>query len=345
MPTIKSISIEQYRGFFEKREIGFATPTGQSASGLTILVGPNNSGKTTVVTALRLLLNPRQVDVEERHEGHRLAISITTSEGTQKTVTNPDMGAVIVLNSQTPAAWPNPANLRLVPSRRSWNAYTGHQDMEQSQYWTTTYTQAGTDNYLVSRVARFTEQEKNAFNALLKELIPQIDSWRVELTRGQSFILYETKSGARHSADLFGDGIASLFRVALALLDSRDGYIVVIDEPELSLHPQAQKTLASVIARYAKDRQILITTHSTYLVRWADLSTGAQVYRLSQAEEGIAVGSLKPDTIKNLNKLIADWQKPNLLDAVAREVFFADEVVFLEGQEDVGLLKNYSGKK
>ena len=139
--------------------------------------------------------------------------------------------------------------------------------------------------------------------------------------------------------------MSSLFRVALALFDSRDGYIVAIDEPELSLHPQAQKTVASVLARFASDRQIIATTHSPYFVNWADISAGAKIYRLSQEKDGISVGELSQKTVADIERLVADWQKPNLLDAVSREIFFADEVVFLEGQEDVGLLRKFTSEK
>ena len=72
------------------------------------------------------------------------------------------------------------------------------------------------------------------------------------------------------------------------------------------------------------------------------MSSGANVYRLTQEAKGVSVGNLNAQTVADLKKLDADWQKPNLLDVVAREVFFADDVIFLEGQEDVGLLKNYS---
>ena len=35
----------------------------------------------------------------------------------------------------------------------------------------------------------------------------------------------------------------------------------------------------------------------------------------------------------------ANWQQPFLMDVVAKEVFFHDNILFVEGQEDVGLLK------
>lgn len=40
-----------------------------------------------------------------------------------------------------------------------------------------------------------------------------------------------------------------------------------------------------------------------------------------------------------------DWQKPNLLDEVSREVFYSDGVVFFEGQEDVGLIRRFLNER
>jgi len=51
---IKRITIHGLRGFGEERTIEFAIPANNTpGSGLTILVGANNSGKTTVLEALR----------------------------------------------------------------------------------------------------------------------------------------------------------------------------------------------------------------------------------------------------------------------------------------------------
>ena len=43
----------------------------------------------------------------------------------------------------------------------------------------------------------------------------------------------------------------------------------------------------------------------------------------------------------NYKKLIkgSNWQQPFLMDIVAKEIFFHDNILFVEGQEDVGLLK------
>ena len=54
--SIKKLSITGLRGFSEKTEIEFALPDNKNAgSGLTVLVGPNNSGKSTIIEAIHLL--------------------------------------------------------------------------------------------------------------------------------------------------------------------------------------------------------------------------------------------------------------------------------------------------
>ena len=50
---IKYISILGYRGSSKKIEIQFAIPNRELGSGLTILVGTNNSGKTTIIEAIK----------------------------------------------------------------------------------------------------------------------------------------------------------------------------------------------------------------------------------------------------------------------------------------------------
>jgi AAA15 family ATPase/GTPase len=44
--TLKRIEIKGFRGFEEEGLINLAIPNGKYGSGLTILVGPNNSGKS-----------------------------------------------------------------------------------------------------------------------------------------------------------------------------------------------------------------------------------------------------------------------------------------------------------
>src|SRR5215204_2318043 len=101
---IHQLPIEHFRGFYERRTVTFAVPSGNPASGLTVLVGPNNSGKTTVVEAIRLVSQDAvPIDVEHRHDGHRVRITVTDQNGRTRTLTNPDLGAITVVEGD-PAA-------------------------------------------------------------------------------------------------------------------------------------------------------------------------------------------------------------------------------------------------
>lgn len=50
---IKSLEIAGLRGFGKPQTVKFALPKGEPGSGLTFIVGANNSGKTTIFEAIR----------------------------------------------------------------------------------------------------------------------------------------------------------------------------------------------------------------------------------------------------------------------------------------------------
>jgi predicted ATPase len=339
MIYLSKLSIEHFRGILEKQELQLALPTGGAGSGLTILVGPNNVGKSTIIEALRSVVSPPSlIDRRERHIDRALRISITDTENRFREITNPGMGPNIVASGN---AHPDSRRLRYIPSRRSWTHRTSNPNMELGDYWTQRAANGRVeDPHLISRLNSFPPEEKRAFQAALEQLAPQLLGWKIEYSDGFTYLEYTTVNGATHTADLFGEGIASLFRIVLALYDPEES-LVVIDEPELSLHPQAQKRLARFISDKAKDRQIILCTHSPYFVSWKDLAAGASVYRLRQDRDGIQANHLSADAVSSLSKLSSDWQKPQLLDAVAKEIFFADEALFLEGQEDVSLIGRF----
>ena len=60
---IKDLSMEGFRGFSKKRKIKFAVPNGtDEGSGLTVLVGPNNGGKSTIIEAIHLFTINKNVE-------------------------------------------------------------------------------------------------------------------------------------------------------------------------------------------------------------------------------------------------------------------------------------------
>src|SRR5689334_15405571 len=54
MPLL-TVSLYGYRGFAQRANLKLAVPDGRPGSGLTILVGPNNGGKSTVLEVIQFL--------------------------------------------------------------------------------------------------------------------------------------------------------------------------------------------------------------------------------------------------------------------------------------------------
>ena len=87
-------------------------------------------------------------------------------------------------------------------------------------------------------------------------------------TTSQRSVVFRTK--ARPYSDAFagaGEIAATAFVVALDRVKD-DGALLLLDEPEVSLHPTAQRNLLAVLLEFAQKgkHQIVMATHSPYLI-------------------------------------------------------------------------------
>lgn len=89
--SLQKLELRGLRGFATLQELAFAIPNGESGSGLTTLVGPNNGGKSTIVETLRALVasspqspsHSRSFTEGRRNKraGDRVTIQATDSSG------------------------------------------------------------------------------------------------------------------------------------------------------------------------------------------------------------------------------------------------------------------------
>lgn len=70
----------------------------------------------------------------------------------------------------------------------------------------------------------------------------------------------------------FSDGTLRFIALTTLLLQPDPPEIIIIDEPELGLHPAAINKLAALIKRYSLNHQIIISTQSTNLVNCFDVN-------------------------------------------------------------------------
>ena len=179
-------------------------------------------------------------------------------------------------------------------------------------------------------------QHREDFNRVLEQVVSPAPSWTIDQSDQGDHYLKVDSHGQYHNSDGLGEGIVSLLFIIDALYDSQEGDLIVIDEPELSLHPAYQRRLAALLAGYAKDRQIVIATHSPYFVDFGLVLNGAKVARIHGRGGSSVISQLKRETAELFEGFLTDSHNPHVLGLDAREIFFqGDGVVVVEGQEDV----------
>lgn len=126
----------------------------------------------------------------------------------------------------------------------------------------------------------------------------------------------------------------TLFAFSLFAITQRSGSLLFIDEPELSLHPHAQKALLRVIQQLPN--QFILASHSATLLDRADARHLVRLYR-----DGPNVKVARP------TKLTAPEaaRLARFTTAENAESFFARSVILVEGQSDKYALEAVAAKK
>jgi predicted ATPase len=330
------------RGFSIKQSLEFGIPNGNLGSGLTILVGPNNSGKSTITEALNAFTTNTPPSFPEGKRniqaGRRIDIRLTntaTQSISLKTIaaggseSKFDEAGGIQLATVKPF---------IVPSRRmfspAFNKDTRTRDVHIQTYGLPAQRGQGFNEF--SRRLFQIQTNPIPFNDVLSKVLDNPPSWNIDQSNDGSYYLKFIYGSAEHSSDGAGEGLLSVFIVVDALYDSNPGDLIVIDEPELSIHPSLQKKLMNLLAEYAKDRQIIISTHSPYFISWESLVNGGKIARVVKDPDTCRVNQLSQPVVHQIGASLNGINNPHVFGLTSAEVFFLNEqVILVEGQEDV----------
>lgn len=211
------------------------------------------------------------------------------------------------------------------------------------------------------------DKQSNPLAKLEKSIEEELQSWGVtvdiEVTPPELERLFELgtdvhlNDGVKTTADRKGHGLqrAMIFALlrawAKSLRDGKrkegeegvvprkqsDSVIFAMEEPELFLHPHAQRRLAASLREIANtpEHQVFVCTHSTYFV---DLEHYKEVAIITKhcPEKGSCVQQCTYDLFEGENIEerkkrfhMAQWINPD-----RGEMFFAQRVVFVEGETE-----------
>ena len=164
-----------------------------------------------------------------------------------------------------------------------------------------------------------TKRSLDATSSRSETINPMTNEYNIRLSKqGTSFLVAAASSGEREL-------LTYLF--VIFGLNIRDA-LVVVDEPELHLHPKWQRTLLSIFAKLsqATGNQFLIATHSPTFISPQSIQ---YVSRVSSVEQRSQIRRLNSGALPEAKHLL------NIINSQNNErLFFADAVVLVEGISD-----------
>ena len=184
---------------------------------------------------------------------------------------------------------------------------------------------------LDNRKAREAFDEDESVKALTSTLRALGYEWNLQCTNAHKnqYDIRLSKQGSSFMVSAASSGERELLTYLFAIyaLNLRDA-LIVIDEPELHLHPRWQKTLLGLFEKLGKDtgNQFVMATHSPVFVSPSSIQYVSRVFSESQQTRITRLGDSNLPESRHLFNIVNSQNN--------ERVFFADKVVLVEGISD-----------
>lgn len=116
-----------------------------------------------------------------------------------------------------------------------------------------------------------------------------LDNWKPFLN---AFFGVEKNNLQSIPLNQLGSGYEMIFSLIYSYFLSKKGnkkLIILIDEPELHLHPKLQSDFINLLLEFSKDSQIILSTHSPLFVKQAMINKKVQVKVLTKSESSVQI--------------------------------------------------------
>ncbi|MEG3790992.1 AAA family ATPase [Lysobacter sp. CCNWLW3] len=156
---------------------------------------------------------------------------------------------------------------------------------------------------------------------LIRYVLPQLEDVAIKSVGGFLVPHFRFARGnGKRDMDLvpyqLSDGTLRLFGLLLALYQSPPASFLAIEEPEQMVHPGALRVLADAFKEAKERTQLLITTHSPYLLELFDLDS---IRVVSQGENGTEVGPVSSKQLDIVRERLMTLPEIMVLDGLQPE--------------------------
>ena len=199
--TIRKLTIGALRGFSAEQSLRLARPTGAPGSGITILVGPKNGGKSTIVEALSALSKSKVAfSVGKRNDRSKDGVRIRAElhdDSIHVLHTVPSGGSETIRDPLKPANW------YVLPSRRFVSPYFGRSTTNRDSYVSTSYEPSARSAELQGFSARLFKalDNKKEFNKVLRRVVDPAPDWTIDQSDEGRYYLDIDSAGQHHNSD------------------------------------------------------------------------------------------------------------------------------------------------
>lgn len=123
------------------------------------------------------------------------------------------------------------------------------------------------------------------------------------------------------------------------LLGNIENKLLLIDEPEAFLHPEAVRALSDSLYNIGRDMPLIISTHSPVLINLSESHTSLQIFRIEANDTGEAVELFTSDREKFDDDDFKNMKMLNYVDSYVNEFFFTNNNIIVEGDTEYIALK------
>ena len=145
----------------------------------------------------------------------------------------------------------------------------------------------------------------------------------------------KTDSQEEYSVAVEASGLVNVISILAALFD-KDVEVLLIDEPEVSLHPQLQSYLLREMKKAAREykKTIIISTHSTEMISLSNISDMSNLVFFSDKKLPVQVSPTAPELE---NRKLKDFVMR--MGQIYKAGFFAKKILLIEGASDLIISK------
>jgi len=325
---IKNIWISNFRTF-PPLDIDSAEPTVSNLAKINIFVGPNGAGKTNFFNAIRHCLNWHSFNsqvaytIEQHYRNESQPIEVRLEFDVSGRSQN------AWLKQPARAEYKNTNSIERYPAEDDlkWRAFPIGLPRKFKEYNDIEREGRPRLNYdgILSNWRRIRQDAKEFLDLDLPEKAPTKPA-----PCGDRFFYDVHDSHGRPILDS-SDGVANFLFMIIGIRIMPHGSALLIEEPEVSMHPSMQKRFLDYLEVMAKteNHQFLISTHSPYLMNLASGKDDAiALFRVAKDDKGqTSIGPVNADS--------QSWELLTDLGHSPADVLQANGVVWVEGPSDL----------